>query len=104
MPSHPALETYFKPTVASRWLVSLATFFNVIEAAGLWTPAQLWVEVDNDVLVKAQILRIDVLRPQPLNVFFCVERRAAMLHAGDVKDAPLGDLAHQVVLDTELAL
>jgi len=68
VPGQSALEAHRKAANTDSSLLALAILFYVIEASGLGAPAKLGIQVDNDVLMIAQVLGVDVLRAKLLDV------------------------------------
>ena len=104
VPSHSTLETHWEATNTDGRLIPLAVSFDVIKTTGLTAPAKFGIQVDYDVLMKAQILGVDVLRAKLPYVFSWENLWAPMLHTWYLKDASFANFALQVVSNTILAL
>ena len=93
VPSHAAFEAHLETArTTHRRFVPLARLLNVAETAGNRAPLQFWIQVDNNVLVEAQILREDLLRAKLPDVGLRVDLTATVLHARYLEDTPFGNL------------
>ena len=63
MPGPSTLEAHFKATRLARTrLVSPATLLDIAQTRRGRAPAKFGIKVDDDILMKAQVLGIDLLR------------------------------------------
>ena len=104
MPRLAAFEAHLEATCADGRLPSLLAFLDVADAVWERAPAKRWVQVDNYILMKAQVLGKDVLAAELADILARVYLIAAVLHTRDLEDATLRNLYLQVVLYAILAL
>ena len=104
MPSLSTLEAHFEATLAYTWQILLLALFDVAQATRLRAPPELWVQIDNDVFMKAEILRINLLRTEFADVFPLICEWTSSFHAFDLQYLPFGHIDSQMVSDAVLAL
>ena len=104
VPCLSTLEAHLESTLTYAWLVSTLALLNIVKAAWLGAPSEFRVQINNDVLMKAQVLRVNILRSELSNILTFVYHWTPSLHTLNLQHLSFQHVYSQVIRNALFAL